>query len=137
MSPNLEIIRHHKIFGDAGTKNGIDPILEVVAGQIMSLSFDDAKNALEEDLWRETVDIVLERIGHEAIEHPHPRFPQMLVVVTAQHLLDEFVEVAVMAEHDMSAMVPDKAVFVGVAGCESANMVVTLEHFPIFVTKFG
>src|SRR5262245_34183684 len=61
----------------------------------------------------------------------------MLVVVAAQHLLDKFVEVAVMAEHDMSAMVPNKAVLIGVAGSKSANVVVALEHFPIFVTEFG
>src|SRR5882757_1949808 len=115
MSPDLEIIRHHKIFGDASTENRIDRILKVVPRQATLLSLDDAQNALMEYLRRQAVDIVLERIWHEAIEHPYPGFPQMLIVVAAQHLLDEIVEVGVVAEHDMSAMVPDEAVLVGVA----------------------
>src|SRR5271169_3523007 len=85
----------------------------------------------------QAVDVILERIWHVAIEHPYPGFPQMLIEVAAQHLLDEIVEVAVMAEHDMSAMVPDKAMLVGVARCQTANVVVALEHLPVFVTKLG
>src|SRR5262245_16832970 len=61
----------------------------------------------------------------------------MLVIVVAQHFLDELVEVGVMAEHDVSAIVPNKAVFVGVARGQSANMVISLEYFPVFVTEFG
>ena len=137
MGPDLEIVRHHKILGDAGTENRIDPILKVVAGQATLLSLDDTQNALMEYLRGQAVDIVLERIWHEAIEHPYPGFPQMLIVVAAQHLLDEIIEVAVMAEHDMSAMVPDEAVLVGVARRQTANMVVALEHLPVFVTKLG
>ena len=36
MGPDLEIVRHHKILGDAGTENRIDPILKIVAGQSCS-----------------------------------------------------------------------------------------------------
>jgi hypothetical protein len=61
--------------------------------------------------------------------------PRVIVVAT-RRLLDEIIEAAVMAEHDMSAMLPDKAVFVGVAQCQSTNMIVALEHFPVFVTEF-
>src|SRR5262249_34974418 len=112
---DLKIVRHHKIPGDAGAKNRIDPILKGVARQGTLLSFDDTQNALMKYLRRQAMDIVLERIWHEAIEHPYPGFPHMLIVVATQHLLDEFIEVAVMAEHDVSAMVPDEAVLVGVA----------------------
>jgi hypothetical protein len=42
-----------------------------------------------------------------------------------------------MAEHDVSAMVPDEAVLVGVAGGQTANMVIALENFPVFVPQFG
>ena len=83
------------------------------------------------------MDIVLERVGHEATKHPYPRLPHVLVVVAAQHFLDELVEIAVMAEHDMSAMVPDKAVFIGVTGGKSADMIFALEDLPVLVTEFG
>ena len=83
------------------------------------------------------MDVVLERIWHVAIEHPYPGFAHMLIVVAFQHLLDEIIEVAVMAEHDVSAMIPDEAVLVGVAGGQTANMVIALENFPVFVPQFG
>jgi hypothetical protein len=52
--------------------------------------------------------------------------PRVIVVAT-RRLLDEIIEAAVMTEHDMSAMLPDKAVFVGVAQCQSTNMIVALD----------
>src|SRR5262249_18626828 len=75
MGPDLEIIRHHKILSDAGTENRVDPILKVVAGQATLLSLDDAQNALMEYLRGQAVDIVLEWIRHETIEHPYPGLP--------------------------------------------------------------
>src|SRR6185436_20810760 len=118
-------------------ENRIDPILKVVAGQTAFLSLDDTHDAFMEYLRRQAMDVVLERIWHVAIEHPYPGFAHMLIVVAVQHLLDEIIEVAVMAEHDVSAMVPDEAVLVGVAGGQPANMIVALEHLPVFVTKLG
>jgi len=83
------------------------------------------------------MNIVLKRVWNESIEHPHPSFPHMLIVVAAQHLLYEIIEVAIMAEHDVSAMIPDEAVLVSVARCQTANMVVALVDLPIFVPKLG
>jgi hypothetical protein len=45
-----------------------------------------------------------------------------VIVVATRRLLDEIIEAAVMAEHEMSAMLPDKAVFVGVAQRQATDM---------------
>src|SRR5215470_12755533 len=81
--------------------------------------------------------IVLKRIWHEAIEHPYPSLPHMLIVIAAQHVLYEIIEVTVMAEHDMPAMVPNKTVLIGEARRQSANMIVPFEHLPVLVAKLG
>src|SRR5262249_36611796 len=137
MGPDLEIVRNHKVLGDAGTEDRIDPILKVVPGQAALLGLDYAQKALVEYFWRKAVDVVLERIRHIPIEHPYPSFPQMLAGVAAQHLLDEPIEIAVMAEHDMSAIVPDEAMLVGVARRQPADMVGALEYLPVPVTELG
>src|SRR4249920_2250246 len=101
MSPDLKVIRHHKILRDAGTEDRIDPVLKVVAVQAALLGLDDAHNTFMKYLRGQTVNIVLERIWDVAIEHPYPRLPHMLIVVATQHLLHEVIEVAVVAEHDV------------------------------------
>ena len=110
---------------------------EVLAGERLALGLDDTHDAVEERFFGQAVDVVLERVGHEATVHPHPRLAHVLVVIAAQHLLDELVEVAVVAEHDVAAVVPDEAVRVAVARCEAADVVGRLEDVPAVVVELG
>ena len=66
-----------------------------------------------------------------------PSLAHVLVVVVTQHLLDEIVEVGVVAEHHVAAVVPDEPVRVVVARRQPAHMVGRLVDVPVVVTEFA
>ena len=69
--------------------------------------------------------------------HPYPCFSHVLVVIALQHLFDKVVEVVVVAEHDVAAVIPDEAVVIGQAGGEPTDVAGSFEDVPVVVVEFS
>ncbi len=135
--PDLEVVREHEVLGDARAEHGRDPLLEVRLGERGTLRLDDPHHAIDVRLGWQSVDVVLERVRHEPAVDPHPRLTHVLVVVTVQHLLDELVEVRVVAEHHMAAVVPDEPVGIVVAPRQAPHVVGGFVHIPVGMAELA
>ena len=82
---------------------------------------DQALEATHQLVFRQAPDVVLERVGNEAVAHPHPGFPLVLDPALAQRLVHQPVEVGVVGEEHVAAEVPGEARVVHHRGGQAAG----------------
>src|SRR5215213_3488713 len=136
MRPDLEVVGHHEMLRDALPENAVDEILEVgEAGHVewLLLRFDHSKEALQNDLTRQILDVVLKRVGEKPVEHPDPRFALKSLVLIPEQLVEEPVEVLVMREQNVPADIVRKSVARCLGRRESAHAISRLQHKEVVI----
>ncbi len=124
MGPDFEVVGEHEVFGDAFAEDFVDELPKVSGGLVVALGlgFDEAGEAFVGDFLGEVADVVLEGVGHPAIEHADPAFAVVELEVAAHELVEASVVVLVVGEHDVAADVPGEAGGVGEAGGKAAEV---------------
>ena len=122
----LEIVWVHEGLSEAVAKVVINPILEVLGFLLRQiLNRQKATQALWRHIGRQSnkddqisnqnykrirlpVNVILQRVGNEAVMHPHPGFALMFDPVR-NHSGQQLVEIFVVAKDYMPAIIPHKS----------------------------
>ena len=138
MRPHLEVVGHHEILGDAFAEYAEDELLEIMEAleiELVLLGLDQSHQALEHDFLRQILDVVLERVGQEAIAHPYPGLAEQLLILFADHLVEQAVEVFVVREENVSTDVVGETIRTFLRRREPADFVARFEHHEVFVAE--
>ena len=108
--PHLEVVGVHKVLAEPLSEARREPVTErpnavSPSGPPLRCSHHPLE-AVEHGLCGEVADVVLHRVGNEAIEHPGPRFALVIEPAVPQEPVHHPIEVRVMRELDVTADVP-------------------------------
>src|SRR5207253_2662770 len=87
-------------------------------------------------LFGQVTDIVLERVWHPGVEHPHPTLAHVLLVLIAHQLREDVIVILVVAEHDVAADVPCESFAVLKAARQAANVRRALKNSEVLISEF-
>mmetsp|Transcript_19396 Transcript_19396/g.61731 ORF Transcript_19396/g.61731 Transcript_19396/m.61731 type:complete len:540 (+) Transcript_19396:304-1923(+) len=139
--PHLEVVRAHEDVRDALAHYAHDPLVEVLGlaggGGVGHLCIHDALQAGDLVLLGEGGDVVLERVRHPRVLHPH--IGDALVGVPAYVLLDrsvdELVEVLVVGEDDVPPHVEQEPLGGDVCAGEAPGLGRLIDELPVLVAE--
>jgi hypothetical protein len=95
------------VVGDAAAEARLHPLRKVHAG-IAPGRLDEPEDALVRRLGREVTEVVLKGVWNPAVCEANVRRPLVVVDVVAHDLFEQLVELAVVAEDDVTSEVPGK-----------------------------
>jgi hypothetical protein len=138
IGPHLLIVGRHEKTRQTVPEMALNPIGKIVAGlDRRARALRQANQAGIQIVFRKIVQIVLQRIGNEAVAHPYPRLPPMpQPLIRAQKLVRGTVEIVVMRKNDMSAHIPCKAFVVKKRGGQTARPRLFFQQQPIGMAQF-
>ena len=102
-------------------QNPLAEVLWLLVGGVL-IHLNNAFEALPHGVGREVLDVVLERVRHEPVFDPDPRFALMPEpAIFAQRLQHQVVEVFIMGKLNVAADVPSKAFLINEAFREAPD----------------
>ena len=141
MSPDLEVVRAHEVLGDSLAEDRVDELAEVFGragrrnGSLAALCPDQPGHALVRRLLGQIADVVLERVRHPRVEHPHPRLAVVERELVAHEPLEALVVVGVVAEHHVPADVPSEPLRIDERVGQPPDVPVAIEHLEVRVSQ--
>jgi hypothetical protein len=90
--PKFFIVRDHEVASDPLAERIRNPIKEIVAVD-SAPRFGKAKHAFPTDVFREPMNVILEWIRHEAVEHPNLSISTLRFPIIADEVVHNAIEV--------------------------------------------
>src|SRR5256885_1419451 len=113
MCPHFEVVGHHEVLGDPFAEDAEDELLEIsesVEIELLLLCLDQSHQTLEHYFPGQVLDVVLKWVGKKTIAHPDPGFAHQLLIIVANHSIEQAIEVLVVREKHVTADVVGEAV---------------------------